>query len=160
MPPPAQPLTPDSAYLILRGLKTYFLRYSRQCENAQQIAAFMEEHERVEKVFYPGLKSHPDHQLAKKQMQDFGGIVAFYLCGNERQMYAFIDSLRLFRLAASLGSTESMVTPAKLFFASDLEAEERELGGVGDTTVRFSVGIEDPDDLMADIEQALDKAFS
>ncbi len=152
-------LAPDSAYLVLRGLKTYFLRYRRQCKNALKIAEFLENHDCVEKVFYPGLETHPDHQLAKKQMQDFGGIVTFHLEGTEKQMHAFIEALQIFRLAASLGSTESMVTPAKLFFATDLAPQELEMGGIKDTTVRLSIGIEDPADLIADLNQALYKVF-
>lgn len=151
-------IAPDSAYLILRGLKTYFLRYRQQCANALKIALFLENNEFVEKVFYPGLTSHPDHLLAKKQMHDFGAIVAFHLVGKEKEMHNFIEALHLFRLAASLGSTESMVTPAKLFFATDLEPEELLLGGIQETTVRLSLGIEDSDDLIEDLEQALRKA--
>ncbi len=152
-------IAPDSAYLILRGLKTYFLRFREQCENARQIALYLENHQRVKRVYYPGLPSHPDHELAKKQMCDFGGIVAFHLDGTEAQMHEFIESLRLFILAASLGSTESLVTPAKLFFATDLTAEEQKRGEIEDATVRLSLGIEDAEDLIADLDQALGKVF-
>jgi cystathionine beta-lyase/cystathionine gamma-synthase len=152
-------LDPGVAFLISRGLKTYYLRYERQSANALAIAQHLSKLKKITRVFYPGLPSDAGHALARKQMQDFGGVVTFDLDTDEKGAWAFIDALELFTTTASLGSTESLVSPAKLYLGSDLSAEERVQAKISDGTVRFAVGIEHVDDLIADIDQALGKAF-
>jgi len=152
-------LDPGAAFLIARGLKTYYLRYERHSENALVIAEFLAQRKEVAKVFYPGLRGDAGHALASKQMEDFGGVVTFELNADEKRAWAFIDALELFTTTASLGSTESLVCPVKLYLGSDLSAEERARAQIKDGTVRFAVGIEHVDDLVADIEQALRKTF-
>jgi cystathionine beta-lyase/cystathionine gamma-synthase len=153
-------LDPGAAFLVLRGLKTYYLRYERHSANALAIAQYLGTRREVEKVFYPGLPSDPGHALAKEQMADFGGVLSFDLRGTEEQTWAFIDALELFVTTASLGSTDSLVSPVKLFLGSDLSAEEQARAHIKGSTVRFAVGIEHVDDLIADIDQALRKTFS
>jgi cystathionine beta-lyase/cystathionine gamma-synthase len=152
-------LDPGAAFLIARGLKTYYLRYERQSANALAIAERLASAKQVTRVFYPGLPSDPGHALARKQMQDFGGVVTFDLDADEQRTWAFIDALDLFTTTASLGSTESLVCPVKLYLGSDLTAEERARAQIKDGTVRLAVGIEHVDDLIADIDQALRKTF-
>lgn len=148
-------LDPHTAFLIQRGMKTYPLRYERQCQNALQIARFLEVHPGVAAVSYPGLPSHPQHQLARSQMQDFGTIVTIELRGDKGHVRGFAEALQLFAISASLGSTESLVQPGELMRPRDMNEQERGWAGISDLTVRLSVGIEDPDDLIADLEQAL-----
>lgn len=152
-------LDPHAAFLILRGLKTYYLRYEKQAENAKSVALWLSNHPAIERVFYPGLDSHPQHALATEQMKSFGALVSFDL--KESTAFApFINKLRLFRIAASLGSTESLVAPVKLLFGTDLSDEECKIARITDRSVRLSVGIEAIDDLIADLAQALEGAFS
>ena len=151
-------LDPHAAFLILRGLKTYFLRNREQAANAMQVAQFLANHEQVARVFYPGLAAHPQHALARAQMDDFGSIVSFDIRGGAEGGRRFADALRLFARAASLGSTESLVMPPQLLRERDLTPAQVELSGVSDSTVRLSVGIEDVEDLIADLRQALDHA--
>jgi cystathionine gamma-lyase len=113
----------------------------------------------ITKVYYPGLPSDPGHALAREQMADFGGVLSFDLDAGKDRTWAFIDTLELFTTTASLGSTESLVAPVKLYLGSDLSAEEQARAHLGDGTVRLAVGIEHVDDLIADIEQALRKTF-
>jgi cystathionine beta-lyase/cystathionine gamma-synthase len=153
-------LDPGAAFLVLRGLKTYYLRYERHSANALAIAQYLGTRREVAKVFYPGLPSDPGHALAKQQMTDFGGVLSFDLNATQEQTWAFIDALELFVTTASLGSTDSLVSPVKLFLGSDLSAEEQARAQIKDSTVRFAVGIEHIDDLIADIDQALRKTFS
>jgi cystathionine beta-lyase/cystathionine gamma-synthase len=152
-------LDPGVAFLISRGLKTYYLRYERQSASALAIAEHLAKRKEVTRVFYPGLPSDPGHKLARKQMQDFGGVVTFDLDADEKRAWAFVDALELFTTTASLGSTESLVNPVKLYLASDLSAEERAQAQIKEGTVRLAVGIEHLDDLIADIDQALRKTF-
>ncbi len=152
-------LDPHAAFLIQRGMRTYFLRYQRQCANALEVARFLAAHPRVERVFHPGLASHPQHALAARQMSDFGAVVSFDLAGGMPEGARFADALRLFSIAASLGSAESLVMPAKLMGGQDLEPELRAAALVGPGTVRLSVGIEDAGDLLDDLAQALERAF-
>jgi cystathionine beta-lyase/cystathionine gamma-synthase len=152
-------LDPGVAYLISRGLKTYYLRYERHSANALAIAEWLTKRKEVEKVHYPGLPSDPGHALARKQMTDFGGVVSFDLAADQARTWAFIDALELFTTTASLGSTESLVAPVKLYLGSDLTAEEQVRAGLRDCGVRLAVGIEHVDDLLADLEQALRKTF-
>jgi cystathionine beta-lyase/cystathionine gamma-synthase len=152
-------LDPESAFLITRGMKTYYVRYERHSANAQTIAEFLESRREVERVHYPGLPSHPAHNLAARQMLDFGGVLSFDLKADKAQTWAFIDALELFATTASLGSTDSLVAPAKLYLGSDLTPEEQARAGLKDSTVRLAVGIEDPEDLIADLKQALAKAL-
>jgi cystathionine beta-lyase/cystathionine gamma-synthase len=152
-------LDPGVASLIARGLKTYYLRYERHCANALAIAQFLTQRKEVTRVFYPGLPSDSGHELARKQMADFGGVLAFDLDADQERTWAFIDALELFTTTASLGSTESLVCPVKLYLGSDLSAEDQARAQIRDCTVRFAVGIEHVDDLIADIEQALAKTF-
>ncbi len=151
-------LDPHAAFLILRGLKTYFLRNREQATNAMQVAQFLANHEQVARVFYPGLAAHPQHALARAQMHDFGSIVSFDIRGGAEGGRRFADALRLFARAASLGSTESLVMPPQLLRERDLTPAQVELSGVSDSTVRLSVGIEDAEDLIADLRQALEHA--
>lgn len=152
-------LDPGVAFLATRGLKTYYLRYERHSANAQAVAEFLAKRKEVTKVYYPGLPADPGHALARKQMSDFGGVLSFDLDADKERTWAFIDALELFTTTASLGSTESLVAPVQLYLGSDLTAEEQKRAQIKESTVRFAVGIEHVDDLIADIEQALRKIF-
>jgi cystathionine beta-lyase/cystathionine gamma-synthase len=153
-------LDPGAAYLILRGLRTYFLRYRRHSDSALQIARYLATNPRVEHVFYPALESDPGYRLAGQQMDGCGAVLSFNLAGDRQQAWRFIDALQLFATTSSIGSTESLVAPVRLYFARDLSDDEVERAGITDGTVRLSVGLEHPDDLIADLEQAFDRAFS
>jgi len=153
-------LDPHAAFLIQRGMRTYFLRYERQCASAILLAEYLKQHPRVKRVHYPGLKSHPQHQLAQKQMKDFGTIVTIELDGGFSEGARFAESLELFSIAASVGSTESLVMPPQLLHGGDYTPSQRASSLVGKGTVRLSIGLEDEGDLKADLGQALDRAFS
>jgi cystathionine beta-lyase/cystathionine gamma-synthase len=153
-------LDPGVAFLAARGLKTYYLRYERHCANALAIAEFLAKRKEVTNVYYPGLPTDAGHALARKQMSDFGGVLSFDLAAGKDRTWAFIDALELFTTTASLGSTESLVAPVQLYLGSDLSADEQKRAQIKESTVRFAVGIEHVDDLLADIDQALAKAFS
>ncbi len=148
-------LDPHAAFLIQRGLKTYALRYERSCENALAIATFLESHAMVESVRYPGLKSNSQHALAMQQMGNGGGVITFDIKGDESKANAFVQKLKLFKLASSLGSTESLVLPPSMIQARDLNTEQRLWAGITDRSIRLSIGIEHIDDLIADLQQAL-----
>lgn len=147
---------PFDSFLALRGLHTLALRMQRHCENALKIAQFLEQHNKVEKVFYPGLTSHPQHNLAKKQMQNgFGGIVSFILGGNLEAVRHFLERCRLFTLAESLGCVESLIDHPAIMTHAALPLETRERLGITDNLLRLSVGIEAVQDLIEDLKQAL-----
>ena len=148
-------LDPHAAFLILRGLKTYFVRYQAQSASAMKIAEMLATHPAVARVHYPGLPGHPQHALAREQMKDFGTIVSFDLKGGAEAGARFSDSLKLFALAASLGSTESLVVAPQMMGGRDLAAEQYKLSGLTEGTVRLSIGLEDIDDLLDDLRQAL-----
>jgi cystathionine beta-lyase/cystathionine gamma-synthase len=152
-------LDPHAAFLVQRGLRTYHLRRAAQCESAARIAECLARDARVARVRYPGLAGDPGHALARAQMSDFGSIVTIDLAGAADQSRVFADALRFFAIAASLGSTESLIVPPQLLQPRDLAPEQRALSGIGPTTARLSIGIEDPDDLIADLGAALDAAF-
>jgi cystathionine beta-lyase/cystathionine gamma-synthase len=152
-------LDPHAAFLIQRGMRTYFLRYERQCANALIVAEFLKQHPRVKRVHYPGLASHPQHALARKQMKDFGTIVSIELDGGFKEADRFAEGLELFSIAASVGSTESLVVPPQLLHGGEYTAEQRAQSLVGRGTVRLSIGLEDTDDLKEDLSQALQQAF-
>ncbi|MCU0975479.1 MAG: PLP-dependent aspartate aminotransferase family protein [Steroidobacteraceae bacterium] len=148
-------LDPHAAFLIQRGLKTYHLRYAAQSESALAIARRLEAHPRVRKVHYPGLPSHPRHELARAQMKDFGTVVTFDLAGGFEEARAFVESLELFAITASLGSVESLVMPPQFMQPRDFSPEQRRASAITESTVRLSIGAEDTEDLIADLEQAL-----
>jgi cystathionine beta-lyase/cystathionine gamma-synthase len=152
-------LDPHAAFLIQRGMRTYFLRYERQCANALEVSRSLAGHPRVKRVFYPGLDTHPQHLLAKRQARDFGTVVSFELDGGHEQAACFADTLQYFSIAASLGSTESLVMPPQLLGGNEYTAEQRAASLITQGTVRLSIGLEDAEDLIADLRQALDKAF-
>ncbi len=147
---------PQDCFLVLRGVKTLHLRMERHCSNAKQIVNYLSKHAKVEKIFYPGLTSHPNHEVAKKQMRDFGGMLSFTLKGNKMDdALKILSGTKLFSLAESLGGVESLIGhPATMTHAS-IPKEEREKSGLVDTLIRLSVGVEDVEDLIADLEQAL-----
>lgn len=153
-------LDPHAAFLILRGLKSYFVRYEAQCRSAQRIAELLAGHAAVARVHYPGLVTHPQHALAARQMRDFGSIVTFDLGGGAEAARRFADALELFALAASLGSTESLVLPAQIMSGRELDAEQRRIAAITPGTVRLSIGLEDLDDLIEDVTRALAAAGS
>ncbi|MHB8811817.1 MAG: trans-sulfuration enzyme family protein [Steroidobacteraceae bacterium] len=148
-------LDPHAAYLILRGLKTYFVRYQAQSASAQRVAGLLASHPAVARVHYPGLPSHPQHALARAQMKDFGTIVTFDLKGGLEAGGRFADALQLFAMTASLGSTESLVVISQMMGGRDLTADQQAISAVTEGTVRLSFGLEDLDDLLADVTQAL-----
>ncbi len=148
-------LDPHAAFLMLRGLRTFFVRRDVQCRGAQRIAEFLRAQPAVERVSYPGLADDPGHGLAARQMEDFGSIVSFDVAGGLVAGSRFAEALELFAIAASLGSTESLVVAPEMQQPRDLTPEQRLWSAIGPGTVRLSVGIEDPDDLIADLEQAL-----
>jgi cystathionine beta-lyase/cystathionine gamma-synthase len=151
-------LDPHAAFLILRGLKTYFVRYKAQCESALRIAQHLAAHPAVARVHYPGLPTHPQHELAKAQMKEFGTIVTLDLKGGAEAGGRFAGALKLFALTASLGSTESLVVAPQMMRGRDLTQEQLRISAVTEGTVRLSVGLEDIDDLMEDVTQALSAA--
>ena len=153
-------LDPHAAFLIQRGMRTYFLRYGRQCENALAISRFLHDHPRVKRVFFPGLESHPQHALAKRQMKDFGSVLSFELDGGYEEGNRFADALQYFSITSSVGSTESLVMPPQLLGGQEYTAAQREASLIGHGTVRLSIGIEEASDLVADLAQALDRAFA
>jgi cystathionine beta-lyase/cystathionine gamma-synthase len=142
----------------MRGMKTYYLRHEAQVASAARIAVFLEAHPAVAQVNYPGLASHARHALAREQMHDFGSVVTFDLEGGLEAARVFSDALEFFAMASSLGSVESLVMPAQLLKPRGLTAEQAVISGIGDGTVRLSIGIEDTDDLIADLEAALTRA--
>ena len=148
-------MDPEVAFLLSRGLKTMALRVERQCETAMQVAKFLEKHSKVARVHYPGLRSHPDHTLAKKQMRGFGSMLAFDMKGGLPAASRFCDRVRLFLLAASLGGVESLVILPAYSSHYRMSPEELRLSGVTPGTVRVSVGLEDSVDLIDDLKQAL-----
>ena len=146
---------PQDCFLTLRGIKTLHVRMQRHCENAHKVANFLNNHEMVEKVYWPGLHSHKNHDVAKKQMSGFGGMLSFRIKDfNKEQTIKFLEKLHLFTLAESLGGVESLCGhPATMTHAS-IPEEEREKSGVTDSLIRLSVGIEDVDDLIEDLKNA------
>jgi cystathionine gamma-synthase len=151
-------LDPGCAYLLLRGLKTLDVRVERACRNAAQIAEALRQHPKVARVYYPGLADHEGHELARRQMKDFGMMVSFDMHGGARAAERVIDGLKLWYLAASLGGVESTVSYPVLTSHTGLSAKQLALLGVSPATVRLSVGIEDAGDLIADLQQALAEA--
>jgi len=148
-------MDPEAAYLLIRGMKTLELRVKRQCATALTIAKCLEKHPKVARVHYPGLASHPDHALAKRQMKAFGGMLAFDLKGGLKAARRFCDRVRIFLLAASLGGAESLVVLPIYTSHYNMSLDELRAAGVGPGTVRVSIGIEDPEDLVEDLRQAL-----
>lgn len=147
---------PQDSFLVLRGLKTLHLRVQRHCENGKRIAEYLAKHPKIEKVYWPGFPSHPNHEVAKAQMKDFGGMISFVTKGNNfNEAIKIVERLKIFTLAESLGGVESLAGhPASMTHAS-IPKEEREKTGVVDALIRLSVGIEDADDLIADLDQAI-----
>jgi len=149
---------PMDSFLVLRGIKTLHLRMQRHCENGKIIAEYLKNHAKVDRVYWPGFESHPNHEVAKKQMKDFGGMISFTIKGNKLEdALEIVKKVELFALAESLGGVESLIGhPATMTHAS-IPKEVREQSGVVDSLIRLSVGIEDAEDLIADLDQALNK---
>jgi cystathionine beta-lyase len=144
------------SFLTLRGIKTLHVRMKRHCENAEKIAKYLSSHANIENVYWPGFKSHANHNIAVQQMNDFGAMISFTTKGNNfKKSIKIIESLKIFTLAESLGGVESLAGhPASMTHAS-IPKEEREKAGVVDSLIRLSVGIEDIDDLIGDLNQAI-----
>lgn len=147
---------PQDSFLVLRGLKTLHVRMQRHCENGKAIAEYLQNHPKIENVYWPGLITHPNHEVAKSQMKDFGGMISFTTKGNSyEEAIKIVEKLKVFTLAESLGGVESLCGhPASMTHAS-IPKEEREKTGVVDSLIRLSVGIEDIDDLIDDLKQAI-----
>jgi len=147
---------PMDSFLALRGIKTLHLRMQRHCENGRKVAEYLKSHPKVDKVYWPGFEDHPNHEVAKRQMRDFGGMLSFSIVGNQiDDAFAFLKKTNVFALAESLGGVESLMGhPATMTHAA-IPKEEREKSGVVDSLIRLSVGIEDSEDLVADLAQAL-----
>jgi cystathionine gamma-synthase len=150
-------MDPLSAFLTLRGLRTLDLRIERQNENAMKIARYLENRDKIKAVHYPGLTSHPDHAIAKRQMTGFGGMLSFEMYADFEQTKDFMDHLRKIKLATSLGGVTSLANQPITNTHAALSPENRAKAGVGESLVRLSVGIEDADLLIGDLQQALDK---
>ena len=146
---------PFDCFLALRGIKTLAVRMERHEKNAMKIAQFLENHSKVRKVIYPGLKSHPQHELAKKQMSGFGGMITFFIKGGLKSARSFLERVEIFSLAESLGGVESLIEHPAIMTHSSLPAEVRAKLGISDELIRVSVGIENVDDLIDDLEKAL-----
>jgi cystathionine gamma-lyase len=147
---------PQDSFLVLRGIKTLHLRMERHCLNGKKIAEFLKNHSKIGKVYWPGFEDHPNHKIAKKQMRDFGGMLSFTLKDDSQaKATQLMESVELFSLAESLGGVESLINhPASMTHAS-IPREERKKGGLTDSLLRLSIGVEDAEDLIADLEQAL-----
>ena len=147
---------PQDAFLVLRGIKTLHVRMQRHCENGKAVAEFLMNHPKIENVYWPGFENHPSHSIAKSQMKDFGGMVSFTTKGNNyEEAIKIVENLKIFTLAESLGGVESLAGhPASMTHAS-IPKEKREKTGVVDSLIRLSVGIEDKEDLINDLKQAI-----
>jgi cystathionine beta-lyase len=144
------------SFLVLRGIKTLHLRMQRHCENGEKIANFLAQHPKVENVYWPGLTSHPNHDVAKSQMKDFGGMISFTLVGDSLEMAKkIVSKTELFTLAESLGGVESLIGHPSTMTHASIPREERIKSGVVDSLIRLSVGIEDVTDLIDDLTKAL-----
>jgi cystathionine gamma-synthase len=150
-------LDPHAAWLLLRGLKTLGLRMERHNSNGMAVATYLEKHPKVKKVYYPGLKSHPQHSIAMQQMRGFGGVVSFEIDGDFDKSVKFVDSLKTCYLAASLGGVETLVSQPVTSSHYFVSPEDRKKAGITDQLVRLSLGIEEPEDIIADLEQAFEK---
>lgn len=148
-------LSSHAAVEIWKGMQTYKLRVARQSSNALAIAKFLEKHDAIGRVMYPGLESHPDHEIAVKQMSDFGSVLAFDVVAGHDAMRAVLDSLKVFRIAFGTGFTRSIANPAWLFYARSFPEKQEGPGAILDNTIRLSVGIEDEVELIQDLESAL-----
>jgi len=147
---------PMDSFLVLRGIKTLHLRVQRHCENAEMVAKFLLEHPKVSKVYWPGFESHPNHEVAKKQMRGFGGMISFDLKGNRMEdAHAIVKKVKVFALAESLGGVESLIGHPATMTHSSIPKEDREKTGVTDSLIRLSVGVEDAEDIIDDLRQAL-----
>ena len=152
-------ISPFDAYLTIRGLKTLEVRMDRHCRSAQKLAEAIERHPAVEHVYYPGLKSHHQHELAKRQMSDFGGMIAFELNGGYEAGIRFMDNVQLAMRAVSLGDAETLVQHPASMTHITYPPEERLKHGISEGLIRLSVGLENLNDLMADTRQALDNSI-
>ena len=150
-------LGPQEAYYIIRGLKTFEIRMERHCKNARTIVDFLNKHPKVEKVYYPGLETHPGYEIAKKQMKDFGAMISFELKGGFEAGKTLLNNLKLCSLAVSLGDTETLIQHPDSMTHSPYTKEEREVAGITDGLVRLSVGLENVEDIIADLEYGLEK---
>lgn len=148
-------LHPETAYSVIRGIKTLELRVDRQNQNAMKIAEYLHGHPKVKKVFYPGLSSHKGHDIAKKQMSGFGGILSFELEGDYNAVKTFLHNLKYVHLAASLGAVSTLAGPPRTTSHVELTEQQREDLGIPESLIRYSVGIENPEDLLDDLENAL-----
>ena len=140
---------------MIRGLKTLALRVRQQNENGMRVAQFLEGHPAVARVYYPGLPSHPDYAIARRQMTGFGGVVSFELAGDKETTSRFIDAVQLPYIGPTLGGVEGIIQQQALFIS--LDPKERAAAGIKDTLVRYALGIEDADDIIADLAQALER---
>jgi len=150
-------LGPQDAYYIIRGMKTFEIRMERHCKNARKVVEFLDNHPKIEKVYYPGLETHPGYEIAKKQMKDFGAMISFELKGGFEAGKTLLNSLKLCSLAVSLGDTETLIQHPASMTHSPYTKEEREAAGITDGLVRLSVGLENVEDIIADLEQGLEK---
>lgn len=148
-------LSPFNAWVVLKGLETFILRMERHCDNAEQLAAWLERHPAIERVYYPGLESHPQYALAQKQMQRGSGLIAFALKGGKQTAFDFMDKLQVIDISNNLGDAKSLITHPATTTHSNIEAAEREKLGITEGLLRLSVGLENADDLQEDMEQAL-----
>ena len=150
-------LGPQDAYYIIRGMKTFEIRMERHCKNARRVVEFLNNHPKIERVYYPGLETHPGYEIAKKQMKDFGAMISFELKGGFEAGKTLLNSLKLCSLAVSLGDTETLIQHPASMTHSPYTKEEREAAGITDGLVRLSVGLENVEDIIADLEQGLEK---
>ena len=148
--------SPFDSWLVLRGIKTLAVRMKTHANNAIEIANFLDAHPKIEKVIYPGLESHPQHKIAKKQMLGFGGMISVYIGGELDKTKKFLEEIKLFSLAESLGGVESLIEHPGIMTHASIPEEERSQLGISDNLIRLSVGIEDVEDLKADLNRALD----
>jgi cystathionine gamma-synthase len=151
-------IDPHCCYLLLRGLKTFALRMKTHNETALEVARFLENHSRVKRVYYPGLESHPHHEIARRQMSGFGGVVTFDIRGTLKTSKAFLDNLKLCYIAPSLGGVETLITHPAIVSYYDYTRKDRYNLGITDTLIRLAVGIEDAADIISDLNQALEKS--
>ena len=146
---------PFDCFLVMRGLKTLHVRMERHAQNAMAIARFLEKHPKVDRVIYPGLESHPQYAIARKQMSGFGGMITFFIKGGLEDARGFLERVKIFTLAESLGGVESLIEHPAIMTHASIPAETRKQLGIHDNLIRISVGIEDLQDLQTDLEQAL-----